>query len=276
MSIPRRIPILTYHALHAPGWDYDSNDHVALEADLGVIRMLGFRVVPLATIATALIEGRFNDLARERVVGISLDDGTDHDFVDFSHPAYGYLKSMARVLEEQGADLGYHGGQANATSFVIVSPQARTQLDRTCIAGRGQWRDDWWLEAARQGTLTIANHSWDHLHPTLDTVVATRASRGEFQTIASDEDAEREIGDAERFLRAHLGDLACGLFAYPYGRFSDFLVSEYLPRQSLVNAAFAGGGDYVAADSGRWTIPRFTCQEHWHTPAALAEILNRA
>ncbi len=274
--MPKRIPILTYHALHAPGWDYHSNDHVALEADLGVIRTLGFRVASLATIATALIEGKFAELARERVVGVSLDDGTDHDFVDFSHPAYGYLKSMARVLQERGADLGYPGGQANATSFVIVSPQARAHLDRTCIAGRDQWRDDWWLQAAAEGTLTIANHSWDHLHPTLDSVVAMHANRGEFETILNADDAELEIGDAERFLRARLGDLASGLFAYPYGRFSDYLAHQYFPRQSLIKAAFAGGGRHVTAESGRWTIPRFTCQEHWRTPQALAEILSQA
>jgi hypothetical protein len=45
------IPVLAYHALHAPDKDYASNDHVALEEDLKLIRRLGFRVAPLAEIA---------------------------------------------------------------------------------------------------------------------------------------------------------------------------------------------------------------------------------
>lgn len=45
------IPVLAYHALHAPGKDYPSNDHVALEVDLKLIRRLGFKVAPLREIA---------------------------------------------------------------------------------------------------------------------------------------------------------------------------------------------------------------------------------
>lgn len=270
------IPILTYHALHAPGWDYSSNDHVALEHDLQIIRRQGFRVASLAAIADAVLSGSVEQLAAEKVVGISLDDGTDHDYLDFSHPDYGHLRSMARVLREHGGDLGYPGGQATATSFVIVSPDARAQLDRSCIAGRGQWRDAWWEEAAREGVLAIANHSWDHLHPTLDAVVATQAERGRFDTVTSQADAEREIGDAERYLQARTGGLSAGLFAYPYGHHNDFLVRSYLPAQEAVRAAFVGGGDYVRPGANRWAIPRFICQEHWQAPEQLERILAEA
>lgn len=106
-QVTTSVPILTYHALHAPGWDYHSNDHVALECDLQAIRGQGFRVAALSTIAQAVIDGTLATLARERVVGISLDDGTDHDFIDFSHPDYGHLRSMARVMREHGAGLGF-------------------------------------------------------------------------------------------------------------------------------------------------------------------------
>jgi hypothetical protein len=273
VQTPARIPILTYHALHAPGWDYDSNDHVALEIDLVEIRTLGFRVVPLLMIADAVIAGTVGELAREKLVGISLDDGTDHDFLDFSHPDYGHLKSMARVLREGGSALGFPSGAATATSFVIASPTAREQLDRTCIAGRGQWRDEWWLEAAQEGVLQIGNHSWDHLHPSLETVVAIHAERARFDTVGSHADAEREIGDAENFLRERLGALTTGLFAYPYGAVNDYLVNEYFPGQSQIRAAFAGGGRYVDSSSERWTIPRFTCQEHWRSAAELRQLL---
>jgi hypothetical protein len=50
-SSPRPIPILAYHALHVPGKDYASNDHVALDKDLKLIRRLGFKVAPLSKIA---------------------------------------------------------------------------------------------------------------------------------------------------------------------------------------------------------------------------------
>lgn len=183
---------------------------------------------------------------------------------------------MARVLRESGENLGDPNGPATATAFVIASDKARVQLDRTCIAGRGQWRDVWWEEAAREGILSIANHSWDHLHPTLDSVVAKNAERGRFDTVCNHDDADREIGDAERLLQERLGTLANGLFAYPYGQFNDYLVSEYLPGQSLIRAAFCCGGQYVSSASARWAIPRFTCQEHWQTPEDLREILRRA
>ncbi|GMU43943.1 MAG: hypothetical protein DYH17_06300 [Xanthomonadales bacterium PRO6] len=275
-QVTTSVPILTYHALHAPGWDYHSNDHVALECDLQAIRGQGFRVAALSTIAQAVIDGTLATLARERVVGISLDDGTDHDFIDFSHPDYGHLRSMARVMREHGAGLGFPDGQASATSFVIVSPEAREQLDRTCIAGRGQWRDDWWLEAACEGVLAIANHSWDHLHPTLDSVVATQAERGRFDTVGTWEDAEREIAQAQRYLEERTQGRSARLFAYPYGHSNEFLVQAYLPRQQAVSAAFVGGGDYVRADSNRWAIPRFICQEHWQSPEQLERILASA
>ena len=49
------IPILTYHALHAPGWDYDSNDHVALATDLALLRQLDYRIVPLSVLVQHLL-----------------------------------------------------------------------------------------------------------------------------------------------------------------------------------------------------------------------------
>lgn len=274
-AMSKGIPILTYHALHAPGWDYHSNDHVALERDLLLIRELGLRVIGLGRIVDALLDGRVDELAEQRVVGLSFDDGPDHDFRDFSHPGYGLLKSMDRVLAEQGFELGHPDGDAVATSFVIVSPQARTQLDARCIAGRGQWSEDWWQAAVEAGRIQIGSHSWDHLHPALDddVVVARRAQRGRFDSVCDREDAEREIGAAEAYLRERLGDRASGLFAYPYGAWSPFLVSEYFPSQQQVRAAFTTGGRHVQADDCRWRIPRYVCQEHWHTPEQLRAIL---
>jgi hypothetical protein len=270
------IPILTYHALHAPGWSYASNDHIAFEQDLELIRDLRFRVASLSHIADAVLSGAVDRLAAQRVVGLSFDDGTDHDWVDFSHPGWGHLKSMGTILREQAHDLGLDGGQANATSFVIVSPQAREVLDRTCIAGRGQWRDAWWLEAAESGVLTVANHSWDHVHVSLDSVAQSENRKGSFHAINNAGDAELQISRAERYLDDKLGSFRSGLFAYPYGDASEFLVRDWFPQQKLIRAAFVGGSRYVTAQDSRWAIPRFTCQSDWKSPTQLRRILEAA
>lgn len=268
------IPILTYHALHAPGWSYADNDHVALEADLQCIRSLGFRVAKLRDIADALRAGTLELLAAQRVLGLSFDDGTDLDFCDFVHPDAGHLKSMARILREQAFDLALGGGQANATSFVIASPDARRVLDQRCIAGRGQWRDLWWYEAAASGVLDIANHSWDHLHPELETVEHSSNSRGSFRDVRNGADADRQIREAQDYLDAQLRGHRCGLFAYPYGEANSYLIDEYFPAQSKLSAAFVTGGRAVTADSSIWAIPRYVCGEHWHSEQALEALLR--
>jgi Polysaccharide deacetylase len=270
------IPILTYHSLHAPGWNYAENDHVAFETDLKTIRELGFRVVRLAQIADALRDGSFAQLAQSKVVGLSFDDGSDHDYYDFCHPDYGYLKSMARILVEQAFDLALGGGQARATSFVIVSAAARRELDQTCIAGRGQWRDVWWYEANARGVLDIANHSWDHLHASLGEVAHSEGTRGNFHCVSTLADAEQQIAQAQISLNTALRELSCGLFAYPYGHVNAYLRDTYLPSQALVHAAFETGGRGVTEDSSIWAIPRFVCGDHWQTPDALATLLERA
>jgi hypothetical protein len=268
------IPILTYHALHAPGWDYASNDHVALAADLQLLGRLGFRVVALSEVVDALIGGTLAALAEQRVVGLSFDDGTDHDWFDYSHPDWGSLRSMATVLREDGAGLGLHGGPASATSFVIVSPAAREQLDNACMAGRGQWQDSWWKEANDAGLLTIANHSWDHLHPALASVCHSRGCRGDFHTVDNVVDADTQVVQSEQYLRQRLG-ASSGLFAYPFGHVSTYLRDAYFPSgQSGIRAAFAAAGGHCLPDSNRWAIPRWVCQEHWRSGDELARLLG--
>ncbi len=267
------IPILTYHSLHAPGWSYGENDHIALENDLRVIRRLKLRIVPLAVIANALKEQRIVELASRGVLGISFDDGADFDYYDFVHPDFGHLKSMARILREQASDLGQDGGQANATSFVIVSPQARVELDRTCIAGRSQWRDVWWYEAAQSGVLTVANHSWDHLHGSLQEVAHSRDSRNSFMVVDNVDDADAQIKTAHQYLQSMLGRYANGLFAYPYGQAPRYLIESYFPAHDFVQAAFTTGGAAVTAQTNVLEIPRYVCGEHWHSPEELEAIL---
>jgi hypothetical protein len=107
-------PILTYHALHAPGWEYDTNDHVALEADLALLKQMGYRVVPLSVLVQHLFVKAIPSLQSGLFVGLSFDDGTDLDYFDFSHPGYGDLKSFHTLLTEQEV-MGWDGGIPVAT-----------------------------------------------------------------------------------------------------------------------------------------------------------------
>jgi hypothetical protein len=269
-----RAPILTYHGLHAPGWDYHENDHVAMESDLALLGQMGYQVVPLSVLVKHVYDSPDPQLERDKLVGISFDDGTDYDFIDFSHPEYGYLKSFHRLLNEQPG-LGWDGGVPVGTSFVIASPQARLELDRGCIAGRDEWRDTWWQEAVESGVFEIANHSWDHTHPKLENLVVDPLHTGKFRTIVDFEAADAEILRAEFFIREKTARGSVPLFAYPYGETNEFLVQEYFPsRSEWFSAAFSTGGGPFTASCNRWSIPRYVCGDHWNSPEGLLAILK--
>ncbi|MFK8013359.1 MAG: polysaccharide deacetylase family protein [Marinicellaceae bacterium] len=263
-----KIPILTYHALHAPGWEYWTNDHVALETDLQLIKQLGFEVVSLVEIVDFLKNNK--PWPTKPVIGLSFDDATDHDFKDWSHPAYGYLKSFYTLIKEATTE----GFNPKATSFVIASAKARAILDKTCIAGRKQWNDDWWLNAAQSGILDIGNHSWDHTHVNLDIVANADQIKGRFDQINNLNDANLQIQQAETYIRSVIGDLSSRLFAYPYGDHNNYLIDEYFPTNKMLNAAFITGGEYVTPESNIWKIPRFVCGENWKRPEELEKILT--
>jgi hypothetical protein len=272
------IPVLTYHALNARDKDYASNDHVALEEDLKLIRRLGFKVARLADIARLTWGDVDSQFDSGRWIGLSFDDGTDFDFLDIeAHPYLGYVKSFYTILKESGA-AGDHGWQRpTGTAFVIASPEARAVLDRTCIAGLNQMRDVWWAEAARTGVLEIGNHSWDHTHPSLDNVAQRNQQKGTFTGIDNFADADAQIVQANAYIKRLTEELATPLFAYPYGETNDYLIHDYFPsnmkRHGLI-AAFSTGGECVTCDSNRWNIPRFVCGHHWKTPEGLELILR--
>lgn len=269
-----KIPVLTYHSLHTPGNEYHNNDHVALEADLKLLKRMGYVPHRLSSLVDRFNHGRLDELSGHRVCAITFDDGVTHDYIDFFHPARGLLKSFATLLGEAAAPMrGWR--TPTATSFVIGSPEARDILDRTCIAGRDQWHDRWWLSAAESGTLDIGNHSWDHCHPNVPEVAQREQKKGNFFVIDSWEDAERQILDAEQHITSIIGDYSTRIFAYPYGHVNRFLREEFFPHYSdRFRAAFATGGDYMTETSNRWAIPRFVCGEHWKTPEELEQILN--
>lgn len=275
----RRVPILTYHALNATNTHYAANDHVALEEDLRLIRALGFKVAPLQEIAKMTWSRAPSRLDRGQWIGLSFDDGTDFDYVDVkAHEYLGDVKSFCTILTESGATSG-GWPQPTATAFVIASPEARAVLDKTCIAGLNQWRDAWWIEAARTGILAIGNHSWDHLHYTLDTVAHHEQRKGTFKCIDNLADADAQIMHASNYIARLTNGRSVRLFAYPYGETTEYLIGGYFPnnmKRHRMLAAFSAAGEYATCESNRWSIPRFVCGQHWKSPEELEGILRGA
>lgn len=268
------VPVLTYHAIDVAGTDYATNDHVAFAADLELLHARGARIVPLAEVARAAVEGRLDRLSG--CVALSLDDGADFDAYDLPHPAWGPQRGMLGILRDFRAR---HGAQAqpglHATAFAIVSPQARAELDRHHLVGCGWWNDGWWREAEATGLMAVESHSWDHNQATLEHTVAT-APRGAF-ALATREEADAEIAQATRYLRDRRGRAGDVLFAYPYGPASDFLADEYFPDPAAthgVYAAFTTGGDPVSPGVSRWRLPRFVRGWHWKSPEELDSLLD--
>jgi Polysaccharide deacetylase len=269
-----RVPVLTYHSNNVGGNDYADNDHVALAADLGRIHDLGFRVVPLARVVDALL-GEAPESTVDGAVAIAFDDGSWFDWHDIDHPTCGPQRAFAGILRDFAARTG---AAIHATSFVIVSPDARAILDRTCLAGRGWWGDDWWRQAEREGLIAIESHSWDHNHDTLPETARREQEKGTFRSIGTYADADAEIRQANDWLDAHCREPREGLFAYPYGETNDYLVREYFPGHvgvHRVRAAFATEPRPIESSSDRWNLPRYVCGRDWKSADELAALLNR-
>lgn len=270
-STPPRVAVLSYHPMHISGSSYEDNDHVALALDLELITRANLRVCPLRDVVRAVETGDFK--AVEGCVAITFDDGSDFDFHDLPHPTWGVQRGMLGILQD-AASTGRHP-TLEATSFSIVSPEARNELDRKEMIGEGWWNDDWWPAAERTGLLRIESHSWDHNNASLD-ATKTSAPRGTFQ-LASEADADAEIRAANDYLCATRGRPGPVLFAYPYGDASDYLASEYFPLGSHVHgvrAAFTTDGAPVTAGADIWRLPRYMCGYHWKSPAELQRILQ--
>ena len=269
-----RVPVLTYHSMNILGNSYADNDHVALPEDLRVIESHGSRIVPLADVV-AVLDGRSTaDLTG--CVALTFDDGAWFDWYDLEHPTCGPQRSFANILRDFRA--AHPASQANlhATSFVIASPQARDELDRTCMIGRGWWTDQWWPEAVAEGLIAIESHSWDHNHATLAVTAQRDQRKGTFKSIETYADADAEIRQAFDCIDRICAPHRTSLFAYPYGETNDYLLEEYLPRfgaEHRLQAAFATGSDSVTRSSDRWALPRYVCGHHWKTPAELLKLL---
>jgi len=158
--------VLTYHSHHVQGPSYAHNDHIALPADLHAITRAGARIVSLATLVDAIEAHQSRCAAADSttLVAITFDDGPVWDFADFVHPALGYQRSFANVLQDfRSTDAGRAQPGLSATSFVIASPEARRVMETTFDAEYtflhdGALNDDWWSQAIATGLIAIGNH----------------------------------------------------------------------------------------------------------------------
>jgi peptidoglycan/xylan/chitin deacetylase (PgdA/CDA1 family) len=273
-----RVPILSYQPSRIDGNDYRGNDLKALASDLRQVSESGFRILPLATVADAWLDGRHGEL-EGKVVAFACDNGADFDYTDLPHPIFGVQRGVLSILRDFIAE---HPGAQDAitvTSFVIASPEARATLDATCLVGKGWWTNERWSAAIATGLMHIGNHSWDYCHPTLSRSVSQGRPSGTFLTVDSEALADHEIRRAADYLRKHAPNPGTALFAYPYGQSNDFLVREYFPRHGGelgIRAAFTSDSGFLDARSERWALPRLRFGRDWSSPDELQRILDAA
>jgi peptidoglycan/xylan/chitin deacetylase (PgdA/CDA1 family) len=273
-----RVPILTYHAMNVAGNAYGDNEHVALASDLATITRCGFSIVALPHLVD-LWERGSAELDDRRVVALTCDDGSDFDYRDLPHPAWGVQRSFYNVLDDFRRESPGAQPSLSMTSFTIVSPQARALLDGTCLIGRGWWNDDWWRPATASGLFAIGSHAWDHNHDSLPDGGFAGVARGTFRTIDNDALADFQVAQATRYLREHAPNAGDALFAYPYGESNEFLERDYLPRRAAALGLKAALGDRptpLTPESPRWHLPRYVCSRDWKSPEDLERLLRDA
>ena len=271
-----KIPILLYHAMNVNGNAYATNDHVALAADLADLARMGFETMPLHRIVQAW-RSEPGSLEGRRIAALTCDDGSDFDARDLDHPKWGTQRSFLDLLRDFAKRRGASQLRPHMTSFVIVSPEARAMLDRTCMVGKGWWNEDWWKSASATGLMAIANHSWDHNHDSIADPRWPEVRRGTFEAIDSDELAQYQVAQADDYLRARVPSPSASLFAYPYGETNGFLATRWFPAHGdRFAAAFTTQPAYLTEASDPWRLPRFTCGRDWKTPAGFRALLEGA
>lgn len=267
--------MLTYHSINIDDNTYAGNDHIAFAEDLRLINRLGLRVIPLETVVLWQ-QGHLPDSAVAASVALTLDDGTSFDYHSIEHPTCGMQTGMFRLLEEFSNEVtSATQPSLQVSSFVIVSPAARVELDRKNMVGKGWWGDDWWQPAQASELMSIECHSWDHNHPTLETVEQKDNISGDFRYIDSLDDCLAQVDQAGAYIEKLTG-YRPRYFAYPWGQASDYLRKQYLPdyqQQHQFEAAFSIEPKSVSKEDDVWFLPRFVCGRDWQSPADLERIL---
>ena len=265
-----RIPVLTYHANNITGNQYHTNDLVALKEDLKLFDELAVTIISSHTLIKWLDKEINLDESRNYLV-LTFDDGTELDLWDWQHPYQGFQQSAFTLMKEFQKSTGRY---IHATSFVIASPEARAILETTCLAGHKVWGDSWWQEAEDSSILSIENHSWDHLHHTIEKVYQKDNLKGDFSVIDTQEEAKKQIVDASNYINSRIKNKTVSLFAYPYGDYNDFLTEEFLPaKQNGIVGAFTCEAQHTQKNTHQWKIPRYVCGADWKNVKDLKQIL---
>jgi len=265
--------VLTYHSGNIAGNDYATNNLVAFREDLRIIRRLGLSIIPLRTLVDGLIE-RSSSRLPEHVVAITFDDGLDFDFLELVHPIHGLQPSVAGIMREFATEFEL---PVHATSFVIASPEARMQIANREMLGHQWISDSWWRQAVASGLFHIANHTWDHVSPSVGHDAAEQGRRASSQFIDNPVAAGLQIRQAREYIERIAPNPGSALLAFPYGDYSEFLVDAYLPDPRLGHgtvAAFTGRPGVVTPESNRWTLPRNSCGKDWTSPEGLTALLG--
>jgi peptidoglycan/xylan/chitin deacetylase (PgdA/CDA1 family) len=269
----KAVYVLAYHSQNVRGNTYETSDRLAFAADLSLLRELEFTVVSAMQLVKSLRAGSLRSLP-EKCVVLTMDDAPLSDYCETSNPPHAGQDSMLTSLRKQHRrifGLAVTRPPFVATAFAIASPEARRQL--SAGTGMAWFTDSWWRDAQRSGYLDIGTHSWNHVHPDLEEMASQPRLKAAFHNVDSVAEADRQVVQASRSVRAITGSDAAGLFAYPYGRTNDFLVREYLPRQDTVIGAFTTQPEPVTESTGIWEIPRFVCGDAWTTRDGLRALL---
>lgn len=266
---------MTYHSVNILENSYEQNDHIALVADLRTLSKLGWRIVPLKEVASWVQPP--SKLAPDKVVAMSCDDGSWFDFHDLDHPTCGMQRGFLNILRDfTGRTSAQEEPGVHMTSFVIASPEARSELDRKGLIGKNWWGDEWWAEAESTGLMEIACHSWDHVHPDLDWVAQRSQVKGDFTKVNSFQDCEVQVRRAGDYIASRLGGKRPTLFAYPWGEASEYIRDEYLPKHRERHgfaAAFTTEPKPVEKSDSIWALPRYVFGRDWRSPEGLERLL---
>ena len=265
-----QIPVLTYHATNIFGNEYSTNDHTALAHDLNLLLKNDITILSAHKLIQ-WINKEINLDKSKRYTVITFDDGSELDYTDWHHPTCGFQQSFYSIMQDY---MNSSGRYIHATSFVIASENARKTLEQTCLGGYSMWGDSWWQEAEDSQLLSIENHSWDHVHPTLDEVKQINNLKGDFSQINSLEDAHRQIALSSQYIDSQIKNKRTILFAYPYGDTNTYLTEEYFPHsQTDIIGAFTCEPKHASQTSHAWKIPRYVCGSDWKSPEELESIL---
>lgn len=261
-----KISVLAYHSANIAGNDYHNNDHVAFKQDLKFIKNNNIKIISTVKLV-AWLTGNTRLDEHSTYVVLTFDDGNEMDFTDWHYSEFGMQKSFYTEMKNSNQ-------YTHATAFVIASPSVRETLENIYCDGHKLLGENWWKIAARSNLISIENHSWDHVHPTIDSVKQQNNKKGDFSLINTSHDAKSQIADATNYIETVLENKDVSMFAYPYGHYNSFLTDEYFPnQQNKIVAAFTCEPKHVTLSTNVWKIPRFVCGHDWKSIKELKDIL---